>query len=158
MKKTFAMERLTFRLGLLAQLAIDANDQIFKDGVGLSIREIRVLRLIDDNPGITFVELNGAANLERSLTSRIIQQLLKADLVRRESDPADSRRFRLSSTPAGQDVRVRAHTISDRLEEILLRPLDPREIEELDAQLVRLADWVRSQDYRDALAEWLKPA
>lgn len=157
MKKTFAMERLTYRLSLLAQLAIDANDQIFKDSVGLSIREIRVLRLIDDNPGITFVELNEAATLERSLTSRIIQSLLKADLVRRENDAADSRRFRLFCTPAGQIVRVKARTISDRLEEILLRPLDRGEIEALDGRLARLADWVRSPAYRTALSDGLNP-
>lgn len=157
MKTTSDMERLTYRLNLLARLAIDANDQIFKDNTGLSIREIRVLRLIEDNPGITFVELNEAANLERSLTSRIIQTLLKADLARRENDAADSRRFRLFSTPAGQAVRAKAHTISDRLEEILLRPLDKDEVAALDARLARLADWVRSPDYREALSDWLDP-
>lgn len=157
MKKTFAMERLTYRLSLLSQLAIDANDEIFRDSVGLSIREVRVLRLIDDNPGITFVELNEAANLERSLTSRIIQRLLNADLVRRENDASDSRKFRLFSSSAGREARVKAHAISDRLEEILLRPLDPDEIEALDARLARLADWVRSPDYEEALSDWLNP-
>ena len=46
-------DRLTYRLNLLSRLAIEANDQIFRDKTGLSILEIRVLRLVDDNPAFT---------------------------------------------------------------------------------------------------------
>ena len=81
--KVFASERLTFRLAALAEQAINANDAIFIEIVGLTIRELRVLRIIDDNPGTTFVDISAATAMERSQTSRIIQKLIGDKLVRR---------------------------------------------------------------------------
>lgn len=150
------VERLTFRLNLLAQLAIEANDQIFRDKTGLSIREIRVLRLVDDNPGITFVELNRAAHLERSTTSRIIQALLKAELIQRVNDVDDARRFSLYATDPGRRLRQRAKVLSDSLEEILVQPFSAAERAQFETHLSRLADWVRSDGYREALEVWRK--
>lgn len=156
MNKADDVERLTFRLNLLAQLAIEANDQIFREKTGLSIREIRVLRLVDDNPGITFVELNRAAYLERSTTSRIIQALIKAELIQRVNDVGDARRFSLYATDQGRRLRQRARLLSDSLEEVLVHPFGQAERAQFEAHLSRLADWVRSDGYRDALEIWKK--
>ena len=46
MAKPFSGERLTFRLDILAQEAIRANDHIFQERVGLKVHEVRVLRII----------------------------------------------------------------------------------------------------------------
>lgn len=152
--KTRDVERLTFRLNLLAQLAIEANDGLFRARTGLSIREIRILRLVDDNPGITFVELNRAAHLERTMISRIIQALIKAELVQRVNDPGDARRFSLFATEGGRRLRQAASLLSDSLEEILVQPFDAAERAQFEAHLSRLADWVRSDGYRAALEDW----
>ena len=109
-------DRLTYRLNLLSRLAIEANDQIFRDKTGLSILEIRVLRLVDDNPGITFVELNKVVHLERSKTSRLIQSLVKAGLLARVNDSSDARRFALHCTAEGRALRNRARALADGLE------------------------------------------
>ena len=85
-EKVFLNERLTFRLDVLAQEAISANDAIFVKTVGCTIREVRVLRLIDDLPGITFIEICRATGLERSLASRIIRRLLALQLIRRDNE------------------------------------------------------------------------
>lgn len=144
-------ERLTFRLSLLAQLGIETNDQIFRDQTGLSILEIRVLRLVDDNPGITFVTLNKAAHLERSKTSRIIQGLVKAGLLRRENDPTDARRFSLFCTDSGREKRDLARSLADDLEELLFKTFSAQQRTAFETQLGALLDWVRSDDYRKAL-------
>ena len=73
--KAFLNDRLTFRLDVLAAEAIGANDALFVEATGCTIREVRVLRLIDDYPGITFVEICRVTGLERSLTSRLIRHL-----------------------------------------------------------------------------------
>lgn len=152
-QKTFRNERLTYRLNIVAEQAIAANDRIFVRETGCSIRELRVLRLIDDTPGTTFREIAHVTGFERSLTSRIIQSLIGAGLIARENSSEDARVFLLRTTAAGQDVRRVARGLSDRLELILTDPLSRAELDTLNGLLERLAVWVSSDSYRDRLAD-----
>lgn len=152
MKKVFKNERLTYRLELVAQEAIRANDEIFLRETGLRIRELRVLRLIDDTPGTTFAEIAKATGLERSLTSRIIRTLLGNGLIERENSIEDARVFLLRTTARGQNIRRIARQLSDRLETILTQPLSEQELATLDGILERLGNWISSERYRAALA------
>lgn len=152
MKKAFRNERLTYRLELVAQEAIAANDEIFWRETGFRIRELRVLRLIDDTPGTTFAEIAKATGLERSLTSRIIRTLLGDGLIVRENSLEDARVFLLTTTPKGQNIRRIARQLSDRLEVILTEPLSEQELATLDGILDRLGSWITSEEYRTALA------
>lgn len=152
MKKAFRNERLTYRLELVAQEAIGANDEIFLRETGFRIRELRVLRLIDDTPGTTFAEIAKATGLERSLTSRIIRTLLGDGLIVRENSLEDARVFLLTTTPKGQNIRRIARQLSDRLEVILTEPLSDQELATLDGILDRLGSWITSEEYRTALA------
>lgn len=151
--KAFLNDRLTFRLDVLAAEAISANDQLFIDTLGLTVREVRVLRLIDDFPGITFIEICGATGIERTLTSRIIRKLMADGLVSRDNAEDDARRYRLSTTPVGKQRRLEARALSDALEEVLMQPLSAQEIKHLKSLLDRLALWVRSAEYRQAMAD-----
>lgn len=150
--KTFKNERLTYRLNIVAQQAISANDEIFLNETGCRIRDLRVLRLIDDTPGTTFAEIAKITGFERSLTSRIIQNLLGAELIRRENSSQDARVFLLFTTEKGNEIRQIARQLSDRLEVILIDPLSAQELRSLNEILARLGSWVTSEDYRSALA------
>ncbi|MDP2079379.1 MAG: MarR family winged helix-turn-helix transcriptional regulator [Pseudotabrizicola sp.] len=150
--KAFKNERLTYRLNIVAQEAITANDDIFLRQTGCRIRELRVLRLIDDTPGTSFAEIAKSTGFERSLTSRIIQSLLGAGLIARENSTVDARVFLLRVTEKGSQVRKVARDLSDRLEVILTDPLSAQELRALNEILERLGSWVTSADYRDALA------
>lgn len=149
--KTFRNERLTYRLNIVAQQAISANDEIFLRATGCRIRDLRVLRLIDDTPGTTFAEIAKITGFERSLTSRIIQNLLGAGLIERENSRQDARVFLLSTTEKGKEIRRVARLLSDRLEVILTDPLSAQELRALNEILARLSSWVTSEDYRLAL-------
>jgi DNA-binding MarR family transcriptional regulator len=151
-EKTFRNERLTYRLNIVAQEAIAANDEIFLRETGCRIRELRVLRLIDDTPGTTFAEISKVTGFERSLTSRIIQSLLAAGLIVRENSSEDARVFLLSTTDRGKEVRQVGRRLSDRLEIILTDPLSAQELRALNEILARLGSWVTSEDYRQALS------
>ena len=150
----FANERLTFRLDSLAQTSITANDAIFVQLLGLTIREVRVLRLIDDQPGTTFVDITAMTALERTQASRIIQRLIALKLVRRKNSRSDARRFELFTTSAGQKLRAKAKNVSNALEAILLEPLTPLEVRALDGALERLAHWVHSHAYLEKIAAY----
>jgi DNA-binding MarR family transcriptional regulator len=154
--RTFRNERLTYRLNIVAQEAITANDAIFQRETGCRIRELRVLRLIDDSPGTTFAELAKSTGFERSLTSRIIQSLLGSGLIERENSKEDARVFFLKTTEKGREVRQVARRLSDRLEVILTDPLSTQELRTLNDILERLGNWVMSDEYREALTGSLR--
>lgn len=150
-EKTFRNERLTYKLSIVAQEAILANDAIFLRETGCRIRDLRVLRLIDDEPGTTFAEIAKSTGFERSLTSRIIQGLLSAGLIARQNSAEDARVFRLNTTEKGKATRQVARALSDRLEVVLTDPLSVQELRALHDILARLGAWVTSEDYRQAL-------
>jgi DNA-binding MarR family transcriptional regulator len=147
----FPSKRLTYLLEIIADEAIAGNDAIFLRELGCSIREIRVLRIVDDSPGITFVEICEKSGLERSLTSRILQKLIGDGLLLRTSSGTDARKYHLSTTPQGQALRQRGRVMSDALEALLLAPFPATERARLFDQIERLGTWVRSDDYRRAL-------
>lgn len=153
--RTFRNERLTYRLNIVAEQAITANDDIFLRETGCRIRDLRVLRLIDDTPGTTFAEIAKITGFERSLASRIIQNLIGAELIVRQNSSEDARVFMLSTTPKGKEVRQIARQVSDRLEVILTDPLSAQELRALNEILARLGNWVTSEDYRAALQDEL---
>lgn len=149
--RAFRNERLTYKLNIVAQEAIAANDEIFLRETGCRIRDLRVLRLIDDQPGTSFAEIAKATGFERSLTSRLIQGLLSAGLIERRNSTEDARVFLLSTTDKGKEVRQVARRLSDRLEVILTDPLSVQELRAFNEILARLGSWVTSEDYRAAL-------
>ncbi len=156
-ESSFPSKRLTYLLEVIADEAIAGNDAIFLRDLGCSIREIRVLRIVDDNPGITFVEIWEKSGLERSLTSRILQKLIGDGLLLRTSSGTDARKYYLSTTPKGQALRQRGRVMSDELEALLLAPFSPAERVRLFDQIERLGAWVRSDDYRRALEGFEAP-
>ena len=76
MPPVHATDRFTFRLDTIAHQAIALNEGLFVRETGLSILEIRMLRMIDDDPGTTFVEIGQRIAVERTKVSRILQKLL----------------------------------------------------------------------------------
>ena len=149
--KIFQNDRLTYRLNIVAQEAIAINDPIFVRETGFNLRELRVLRIICDNPGVSFADIAKMTGLEKSLTSRLIQKLLKADMIERENSTQDARVFMLNPTEQGCEIRKKAREVSNRLEAILTDPLTTTEMEQLKNYLERLGAWVGSQDYRAEL-------
>lgn len=150
----FPSKRLTYLLEIIANEAIARNDAIFLRELGYSIREVRVLRIVDDNPGVTFVEVWDKSGLERSLTSRILQKLIGDGLLVRTSSDTDARKYHLSTSKAGKALRERGKALSDALEGLLLGAFLPEDRQRLFEQIERLGQWVRSDDYKRALEEY----
>ena len=68
----------TYQLASIAEDAITPAAKLFKQRFGLDVRELRVLRLIGDEPGTSFTELAHKTRFERTATSRILSRLIEA--------------------------------------------------------------------------------
>ncbi|MDT1064311.1 MarR family winged helix-turn-helix transcriptional regulator [Paracoccus sp. CPCC 101403] len=145
--RSFRQGNAIYKLNMLATESIRSVEDRFVNLVGLDIRTIRVLRLIGDDPGTTFAELTVMTAMERSLVSRMIQNLVRSGYVERRNDQSDARRFGLFITAAGQDARTRADLLSERGLEAVFEPLTRAEVRAFIATMDRLADWLDSEEF-----------
>jgi len=71
-------------------------------GPGFSVPEFRSLAFINRTPGASLGEVADHLGLEAPTASKLVDELVKRGLVRREEDPGDRRRVRLSILPKGR--------------------------------------------------------
>lgn len=135
-------QSFTYQLASIAEEAITPAAKLFKKRFGLDVHELRVLRLIGDEPGITFTELAHRTRFERSATSRILSRLIKGAFVRRELDEKDARKFQLYITKTGEALRQEADPLSLDLEALILSNLTVTEREDFRRILDKLALWI----------------
>lgn len=145
-------QSLTYFLVSIAEEGIGNANRLFKDRFGWDVRELRVLRLVRDTPGITFTSLAWLTRFERSATSRILTRMIRAGLIERTGVENDGRRYTCTITPAGEALCRRADPLSMELEELMLAPLTARQRESLAAIMETLLAWV-SDGYRARIEE-----
>ena len=88
--------------------------------IGVTGPQRLVLRLVNQLPGIGPADLAAVLQVHRSVATGLIRRIEAKGLVRREPDPQDARRWRLSLTEAG--VRVNATdkgTIEARVRQVV---------------------------------------
>lgn len=144
-------QSFTYQLASIAEDAVGPAARLFEVRFGLDVHELRVLRLIDDQPGVTFTSLARQTKFERSATSRILSGLVKRGLAVRTIDGDDARQFRLTVTPKGRQLRERADPLSLELEALILSKLTAAERKEFRRILDKLSQWLNAE-FVDELA------
>jgi DNA-binding MarR family transcriptional regulator len=143
-RRIMARSSLTYQLASIAEDAIGPADRVFQKRFGLHVHEIRVLRLIDDQPNVTFTELAAQTKIERSATSRILSRLIKAGYVRRKIDEKDARHFQLTATAKARALRQRADPLTEDIENMVLSVLSATQRQQLEVILGKLTGWLHT--------------
>jgi DNA-binding MarR family transcriptional regulator len=105
--------------------------------LGLETKELFVLTAIDEHPHPA--ELADALCMPKPTITVYLKRLEGARLVRREIDPSDLRRHRLSVTPAGRKVMTRGLTLLSEAFGARLARLSTADQAQLAALLEKLA-------------------
>ncbi|QNP49134.1 MarR family winged helix-turn-helix transcriptional regulator [Diaphorobacter aerolatus] len=134
------MAYLTYQLELLKTAAIKAANPHYLKAVNLRVRELRVLRLLLESPGVTATELRRKLVLDKTLMSKNISYLEKRGLVQRMPNPNDSRLQLLSLTKEGERVCKKSNKIGESLEGQMFAQLTPNEWVQLRQLLDRAYD------------------
>jgi DNA-binding MarR family transcriptional regulator len=71
-------------------------------GLGLSPPEAHILHLVKDEPEITPLEVSHRTGHDKAVVARKIKSMQAADLLVREQDTDDRRRWKLRLTPSGR--------------------------------------------------------
>lgn len=140
---------LTYQLATISEDAIGPADRLFTKRFGLHVHEIRVLRLIDDQPGVTFTQLAAQTKIERTATSRILSRLIKGGYVRRKIDEKDARHFQLTATPKAKALRQRADPLTEEIEDLVMSVLSATQRKQLQTIVTALTNWLHTDFPRE---------
>jgi DNA-binding MarR family transcriptional regulator len=132
---------LTFRLDQLSQTAMAKASQVYKERLGLNIRELRVMRAIGDQPGLSSRTLSEATFIEQTLVSKHLRKLVDAGLVQRALESADARRVALHLTAQGEVIREEADRLGEEMERDFLSALTPDELAQFNRCIDKLRHW-----------------
>lgn len=129
---------LTYKLDLIKTILMKVGNAHYKKAFDLGVRELRVLRLVHDFPGITATDLGCRLVLDKTLLSKNISFLEGRRLIARCANAQDNRQQCLTLTEEGMRVWVEAERIGRGLEADLFSEFDEEEWEELHRMLDRM--------------------
>ncbi len=111
--------------------------ETFSD-LDLTQKQVSVLWLVSDNPGVAQTDLAQRLHMDRATTMGIINRLEGRGLLRRGPSPQDRRRKTLYLTPAGEEVLKRAKAAIWEHENWLKSRFTKREVQTLMGLLDRI--------------------
>jgi DNA-binding MarR family transcriptional regulator len=100
-----AMGELNDIVGFHIRLAHGAVYRHFTEtfsDLDLTQKQVSVLWLVDDNPGISQIDLGGELQMDRATTMTIVNRLQERAFLRRERSETDGRKQALYLTDAGR--------------------------------------------------------
>ncbi len=106
----------------------------------LTQKQVSVLWLVGDRPGISQVELGNRLRMDRATTMTIVNRLQGRDYLRRDRCESDGRKQALHLTSAGDTALEDAKTCIAQHEAWLKSRFSEEEIEKLVEMLARIHD------------------
>lgn len=106
--------------------------------VGTGQGKTSALQVIAKNPGISQMELSEIFGRDRSAQSRIVSDLERRNLIRREIDPTQRHRYKLFATDTGMDLILGLEAMARENERQIFKAISAEEYETMRKLLLRV--------------------
>ncbi len=106
----------------------------------LTQKQVSVLWLVGEYPGISQIELGQRLRMDRATTMTIVNRLQARDYLRRERSETDGRKQALYLTPVGAKALAKAKRAIGEHEDWLKSRFTAEEVEKLVEMLARIHD------------------
>jgi DNA-binding MarR family transcriptional regulator len=129
------------RLALLLRRAARGASRLYRERVAdldLTYRQAAAVHAVTEAPGMTLGALAEALGADQATASALVDRLLSAGLVRRETDPSDRRRAMLFPTRRALRLGRRIQQARRETEVFLEEALGPERAAELRRLLEHL--------------------
>lgn len=144
---------LNILLDIAAQKTSERGDLVYERQLGVSLRDIRLLRLIGGQPGVVMGELAEQSGIEKTLASKLVSSLVQRGFVARQIGQRDARQIHLELSDEGIALVLRAEPLGALLESGFGQWLQPDEIQALRNALEKLI--AAERDSRPQFDAWL---
>lgn len=134
------LDYITFRLDVINERLKALAAELYERECGINLREVRLLRIIAAEPGLTLARLIEHACLERTLASKAVTALVGRGLVVRSVGIEDARNIHLELTDEGVDVVMSAEPIGRLATAVFRAAFTDDEHEVFQRCLQKLAD------------------
>ena len=124
----------------LAHVAVYRHFMETFSDLDLTQKQVSVLWLVSDNPGIAQTDLARRLHMDRATTMGIVNRLQGRHYLRRGPSPEDRRRKTLYLTPEGEEMLNRARRCIYAHERWLKSRFTKKEVETLMSLLDRIHD------------------
>jgi DNA-binding MarR family transcriptional regulator len=131
---------LNVLLDLASERTRDRGSRVYEIELGLSIRDVRLLRMIGGAPGITMGQLVQGCGIEKTLVSKLVGSLVQRALVQRRIGTEDARQIHLALSDEGAALVLRAEPIGHEMEARFLDCLSASEVQTLNRILQKIID------------------
>ena len=128
----FWMEQIVRRYRQVATQALGAEE------AGLSVDQWVVLKQVGENNGCSQVEIGNSTVKDAPTTTRIIDQLVNKNLISKQLDPEDRRRYMVFLTEKGQRLIERLLPVVQEYRQIPLKGFSETEQKQLLENLQRM--------------------
>lgn len=149
------LDYVTFKIDVVNERAKQIASEVYQQEVGLSLRELRLMRFIATQPGLTVTRLVELTHIEKTLTSKSLATLVARQLVLRSIDPDDARQTNLYLTGEGIAKVKAADVIGRQMEANMMSVLSETETEILKQSLEKL--YALHEDTHGAKEAFLNP-
>lgn len=147
-----ALDFLTFHLDALSGLMKQQATVVYEQEVGVSLRDLRLLRLVSAQPGITSTQAVALSHMEKTIVSKLTTELAQRGYLERRIDTANARFVNLYLTDLGRQAVARSQELGQALDDAVLSVLSTQESETLRACIHKLTQWVSTHDYARQVA------
>lgn len=122
----------------LAHVAVYRHfTETFSD-LDLTQKQVSVLWLVDDHPGIAQIDVGQRLQMDRATTMTIVNRLQERGYLRRERSAVDGRKQALFLTKSGERALFKAKACIGEHEAWLKGRFSPDEVKKLVEMLVRI--------------------
>jgi len=118
---------LSFHLDVLSDLLKEDITGAYQDLCGVSLRDLRVLRFVGLQPGVTPGRLAQLCHYEKPLVSKLITPLVQRGYLRRQVDAASARYVNLTLTDAGRQAVAACDQLGKENQDQLMQALSESE-------------------------------
>jgi len=130
---------LTYKLDLLKSELVRQVNEEYRSELGLTIRDFRIVRKVNESPGIQLSQLQAETFIEKTVLSKMVSNLVELGLMTRTISRRDARAYELHLTEAGQRIREQADRVGECFEKaVLFADFSSAEMETLDQLLDKL--------------------
>lgn len=133
-----------YRLLTKTFFLLDDFDNHFFTQYGLSMRQFWAIQHLDEQQGISMVELSRKLLTDKSNVTSIVDRLEQRQLCKRTASPQDRRVLLITLTSEGREVRDSITDLHKASIYTLMKVVSPPELHSLRDQLQRISTSIES--------------